>query len=66
MEKQARVKRLLLARIVLVGIGVAVWGYGFRIDDSRIRLAGILALAVSLLLRLVPRRWLEKRDESLH
>lgn len=66
METQARVKGLLLARITLAALGVVVWGYGLRVDDSRIRLVGIVALVVSLLLRFVPRRWLEPGDERLH
>jgi hypothetical protein len=51
-------KHLLLARTVLGAIGVVVWGYGYRVEDPRIRLAGIGVLALSLLLRFVPRRWL--------
>lgn len=49
--------RLLLARTVLAGLGVIAWGYGYRVDDARVRLAGIAILAVSLLLRFVPGRW---------
>ncbi len=54
--------RLLLARTALAAIGVVVWGYGYRVDDERIRLAGILVLAVSLLLRFAG-RWFETPDE---
>jgi hypothetical protein len=50
-------KRLMLARILLGAIGVAVWGYGYRIDDSNVRLAGIGVLVLTLVLRFVPRRW---------
>ena len=50
--------RLLLARTVLAAIGVVIWGYGYRVDDARIRLAGIAVLAVSLFLRYLPKRWL--------
>ena len=59
-------KGLLLARITLAALGVVVWGYGLRVDDSRIRLVGIIGLAISLILRFVPRRWLETKDERLH
>jgi hypothetical protein len=52
-------KRLLLARTVLAALGVVVWGYGYRIDDPNVRLAGIALLAISLLLRFLPARWLE-------
>jgi hypothetical protein len=51
-------KRLLLARTVLAIIGVLIWLYGYRVADANIRLAGIIVLAVSLLLRFVPKRWL--------
>jgi hypothetical protein len=54
MEDSPRVKRLLLARAVLLVVGVVVWGYGYRVDDPNIRLAAIGILAVALLLRFVP------------
>ncbi|MCY7380205.1 MAG: hypothetical protein LH467_12825 [Gemmatimonadaceae bacterium] len=57
---------MLLARVVIAALSVVVWGYGYRVDDSRIRLVGIVGLAIALLLRFVPRRWLETRDERLH
>jgi hypothetical protein len=50
-------RRLILARTILLGVGVVAWGYGYRVDDPRIRLAAILILAVALLLRFVPKRW---------
>jgi uncharacterized membrane protein len=50
-------RRLLLARTLLVIAGVVVWGYGYRVDDGNIRLAAIGILAVALLLRFVPKRW---------
>jgi hypothetical protein len=55
MESQTRVKRLLWARTVLAVLGVAVWGYGYRVDDANVRLAAIGILAVALLLRFVPK-----------
>ena len=51
--------RLLRARIVLTLVGVAVWGYGQRMDLSGVRVAGIGILAISLALRFAPRRWRE-------
>ena len=57
MERQARVKRFLLARTLLAAVGVVVWGYGYRVDDAQVRLAAIGILAVALLLRFVPKRW---------
>ena len=47
---------LTWARVALVGVGILVWAYGARVDDSTIRLAGIALLVVALLLRFVPRR----------
>jgi hypothetical protein len=49
--------RLILARTVLLAIGVITWGYGYRVDEPNIRLAAIGILAAALLLRFVPKRW---------
>jgi hypothetical protein len=51
-------RQLTLFRIILGAIGVAVWGYGFRTDDPRIRLAGMSILVVVLLMRWIPKSWL--------
>lgn len=56
MEDSPRVKRLLLARTVLLVAGVVVWGYGYRVDDPNVRLAAIGILAAALVLRFVPTR----------
>ena len=66
MKTQTRMKRLLVARTVIAALSVVVWGYGYRVDDSRIRFVALIGLAISLLLRFVPRRWLVSRDERLH
>jgi hypothetical protein len=50
-------KRVLLARLVLTGIAVLIWGYGYRTDRSDLRLVAIAVLAFSLLLRFAPARW---------
>jgi hypothetical protein len=50
--------RLLTARLVLMAIGVLVWGYGQRAELPQVRIAGMAILAVALLLRFVPKRWL--------
>ncbi len=52
-------KRVLIARLVLTGIGVAVWGYGNATGQPQIMYAGMGILAVALLLRFVPRRWFD-------
>jgi hypothetical protein len=56
------VKRLALARLVLGAIGVVVWGYGYRVNDPTVRLVGIVLLAVTVMLRFVPKRWLGEHD----
>ena len=48
-------RNLLLVRAVLLVVGVAVWGYGANVDDSRVRLVGIGILALALVLRFVKR-----------
>jgi hypothetical protein len=53
------VKRLTLARVVLAAIGVIVWGYGYRTENPRLRLVAIVVLALTLLLRYLPKRWLD-------
>ena len=52
-------RRLLWARTVLAMIGILVWGYGANIEDPKVRLLGIAILAVALVLRFFPKRWLE-------
>jgi hypothetical protein len=51
-------KRLLLARLALTAIGIVVWGYGNATNQARFMWAGMGILAVALVLRFVPRRWL--------
>ena len=50
-------------RVAVAAIGIIVWGYGIRQDDANVRLVGIAVLAVSLLLRFVPRR-LQRDDDQ--
>lgn len=56
--KRFDLRQLILLRVILGAIGVAVWGYGYRADDPNVRLAGIVTLAVVLLMRWIPKRWL--------
>ena len=51
--------RLLIARLVLTVIGVVIWGYGNATDQTRFMYAGMGVIAIALLLRLVPKRWLD-------
>lgn len=47
---------VMAARIALLVMGLAVWGYGVRTDDSRLGYVGIALLALSLVLRFFARR----------
>jgi len=51
-------RRVLLIRVVLLLVGVLVWGYGYRADSADVRLAAIAILAVAFLVRFLPVRWL--------
>jgi hypothetical protein len=55
-------RQLIMLRIILGAIGVAVWGYGYRVDDANIRLVGMAILLVVLLMRWVPKSWLGEGD----
>ena len=52
--------RLLVARLVLIGIGVVVWGYGNATSQPRFMYAGMGILLVALLLRFAPKRWFDE------
>jgi hypothetical protein len=52
--------RLLVARLVLTGIGIVVWGYGNATAQPRVMYAGMGILAIALLLRFVPKRWFDE------
>ena len=51
--------RLLYARLALMVTGIAVWGYGQRYADARLRIAGMAILVVVLALRFAPKRWFD-------
>ena len=42
---------LVKVRLAIAAIGVVVWAWAFKVDDPRLRLTGIVLLAISLLLR---------------
>jgi len=52
--------RLLIARLILIGIGVVVWGYGNATSQPRFMYAGMGILLVALLLRFAPKRWFDE------
>ena len=49
--------RLLITRVVLTLIGIGVWGYGQRTEQPQVRIAGMVILAIALLMRFAPKRW---------
>lgn len=49
-------ERLTAMRIGIAAVGVAVWGYGYVSDNGGVRIAGIIILAIALVLRLLRRR----------
>ena len=52
--------RLLQIRLALAIIGIVVWGYGLLREEATVRLVGIVVLALSLVLRFIPRRFREE------
>ena len=48
--------RLTQLKLGLAIIGLLLWGYGYRVDDSRLRWIGIGFLAGAALLRFVRHR----------
>jgi hypothetical protein len=48
--------QLNIVRVIVALLGVAVWGYGYRLDLANVRLAGIGILALALVLRFARRR----------
>ena len=54
--------RYILARMVVTLLGVGIWGYGERFDLPKVRMGGIVVIALALLMRFAPRRWFD--DEA--
>jgi hypothetical protein len=48
--------QLVRWKLALFVIGLTLWAWGYRTDDSSFHIAGILALLVAFLLRFVGRR----------
>lgn len=55
--------RVLLLRIVLLVVGLLVWGWGYRYDDADVRLVAIGILVVAVLLRFAQKRRQAPLDE---
>ena len=56
--------RLLVARLVLIGTGMLVWGYGNATSQPRLMYAGMGILLVALLLRVQECPLSERPSES--
>ena len=52
---------LTAARLVIVAVGIAIWGYGLQSDNATLRIVGMALLAVALVLRFVRRK---RRDPA--
>jgi hypothetical protein len=57
--------RFLHIRVLIALIGAVVWGYGVSQDDATVRLVGISVLALSLVLRFVPKRFQRDKGEGI-
>ena len=57
--------RLLQVRLVLATIGIVAWGYGLLNDEAQVRLVGIAVLALSLVLRFIPKRFRAEKDNAV-
>lgn len=47
---------LVRLKLALVVIGLIIWAWGYRSDDSFLRVSGIVVLTIAFLLRFVRRR----------
>jgi hypothetical protein len=50
------VSTLVRLKLALVVIGLIIWAWGYRSDDSFLRISGIVVLTIAFLLRFVGRR----------
>jgi asparagine N-glycosylation enzyme membrane subunit Stt3 len=52
------VNTLVRLKLALVAIGLIIWVWGYRVDDSYLRVVGIIVLLIAVLMRFVgrPRR----------
>jgi hypothetical protein len=51
--------RILIARLLLTGIGIAVWGYGNATGQPRLMYSGLGILVVVLVMRFLPKHWFD-------
>jgi hypothetical protein len=50
------VNTLVRLKLALVVIGLIIWAWGYRSDDSFLRISGIVVLTMAFLLRFIRRR----------
>jgi predicted membrane protein len=48
--------KLVQAKLALVVMGLIIWVWGYRVDDSFLRIVGIVVLLIAFLLRFIGRR----------
>jgi chromate transport protein ChrA len=53
-----------ITRLAIAAIGIAVWVMGYRLDDDRLRWAGMLFLVVAIVLRFLERSRGRGRDDE--
>ena len=47
---------LVAVKLGLVIVGLIIWAWGYRTDDSFLRISGIVVLTIAFILRFVGRR----------
>lgn len=57
---------LVRLKLALVAIGLIIWVWGYRVDDSYLRVVGIIVLLIAVLMRFVgrPRRAKETPEDE--
>jgi asparagine N-glycosylation enzyme membrane subunit Stt3 len=60
------VNTLVRLKLALVAIGLIIWVWGYRVDDSYLRVVGIIVLLIAVLMRFVgrPRRAKETPEDE--
>jgi len=56
--------RVTAIRAGVAAIGIALWGWGYNHDSDSIRLAGMFAMGLALVLRFAKRRAPPKDDAA--
>lgn len=56
--------RRTIAQLALALMGLIVWGYGVRVDDSRLTLVGLIFFAAATALRLFKKKDADPPEET--